>query len=150
MGWLWAGVRTSVPRAVVAAAPTGFPAWQSLGVTPMVPCMVAQRDVVEVPNVSPRSAPPTEEMCEFTSWPVPECCYLLRPTLVRVGENQGNIMRKGGRCTYICSSLCSSFGAPGPPRPLLLLSSSPILLMLIKARVDTSLRLVLRRVHLGL
>nr|POE91868.1 hypothetical protein CFP56_74169 [Quercus suber] len=92
---LWAGVRTSVPRAVMAAAPTGLPVRQSLGVTPMAPCTVVRRDVVEVPNVSPRSAPPTKETCELMSWPVPECCRLRRPTLTKSGENQGNIMREG-------------------------------------------------------
>nr|POE94008.1 hypothetical protein CFP56_35805 [Quercus suber] len=95
MGRLWAGVRTSVPRAVVAAAPTGLPMRQSLGVTPMAPCTMAQRDVVEVPNVSPRSAPPTKETCELMSWLVLECCRLQRPTLVRSGENQGNITGEG-------------------------------------------------------
>nr|POE64709.1 hypothetical protein CFP56_06322 [Quercus suber] len=79
----------------MAAAPTGLPVRQNLGVTPMAPYKVARRDVVEVPNVFPRSAPPTKKTCEFISWAVSECYRLQRPTLVRIGENQGNIMGEG-------------------------------------------------------
>lgn len=151
MGRFWASVRTSVPRAVVAATPTGFPVQQNLGVTPMAPYTVAWRDVVEVPKVSPRSAPSTEETCEFMSWLVPERCRLQRPTLVRVGGNQGNIMRDAVPVRLhlllalfklcrtgqgVASGLKAS--QPQPPSPLLL-SSSPILLTPIRARVDTSL-----------
>ena len=83
------------PRAVVTTAPTRFPARQSLGIAPIVPYVVARRDVPEVPNTPPRGAPLPEETCKITSWLVPECCCLQRPTLVRIGENQGNIMGEG-------------------------------------------------------
>ena len=151
MGRLWTGVRTSVPKAIVAAAPTGLPVRQSLGVTPMAPCTVARRDVVEVPNVPPWSAPPTEETCELTSWAVPECCRLQRPALVGVGENQRNIMGEGvPEPLHLLLALFklsrSKRGAVGDlgtsqphPPSVRLLSSSPILLMPVRARVDTSL-----------
>nr|POE94952.1 hypothetical protein CFP56_59730 [Quercus suber] len=151
IGRLWAGVRTSVPRAIVTAAPTGLPARQSLGVTLTVPYTVARRDVAEVPNVSPRSAPPTEETRELMSWLVPECCRLQRPTLVRIGENQGNITGEGVlEPLHLLLTLFKlrrsekgvvgglEASQPQPPSPILL-SSSPILLMPIRVWVDTSL-----------
>nr|POE93967.1 putative ribonuclease h protein [Quercus suber] len=83
------------PRAVVTAAPTRLPARQSLGVTLIVPCAVARRDIPEVPNAPPRGTPLLEETRKITSRLVPECCRLQRPTLVRIRENQGNIMGEG-------------------------------------------------------
>nr|POF24377.1 hypothetical protein CFP56_35355 [Quercus suber] len=151
MGRLWAGVRTSVPRAVMAAAPTGLPVRQNLGVTPMAPYKVVRRDVVEVPNISPRSTPPTKETCEFMSWAVLECCRLQRPTLARIGENQGNITGEGVpeplhllltlfKLRRSEKGVVGGFEAsPSRPPSALLLSSSPILLVPIKERVDTSL-----------
>ena len=151
MGRPWTGAKASVPSSIAAAAPTGLPVRQSLGVTPMAPCTVARRDVVEVPNVSPWSAPSTKETCELTSRAVPECCRLRRPTLVGVGENQGNIMGEGVpeplhlllalfKLSRSAKGVVGDLGTSQPhPPSVRLLSSPPILLMPVRVQVDTSL-----------
>ena len=118
-------------RATVAAATTGLPAQQSLGVTLAVPCTGARRDIVEVPNVTPQSAPPTNETRELSSWLVPKCCRLRWPMLVQFGEGQGSITGEGvlGSLRRLLALFKLRLrGEPAPsPLPVLLLSSSPIL-----------------------